>query len=703
MRLHFAQAGLERTAINTIYSHVLNPMIASRSYMSIEPIELWLDTRALRRGLVYPVAPDSDPTALLIQDSGMVPVSTQIAIVNPETCHLCHVGEYGEIWVQSEASAKAFYLSKQKFDLERFNGRIAGGDPTITYVRTGDLGFLHNVTRPIGAGGQPVEMQVLFNLGSVGETFEVNGLNHFPMDIENSVERCHRNISPGGSAVFQAGGLVVVLVEVFRKAYLASIVPVIVNTILNEHQLVVDMIAFVSNGDFPRSRLGEKQRGKILASWVTRKLRTIAQFGIRDPDSAENHIMEVPAPRTRTNNASMVSRSNNSRLDMARSSIVSESPIHMAPARDAGYGSRESAFMSADQMSIPSNRPQAPSEPVYGGQDVSRHEATNAPIVALNDRPYILSERPRDAPSQRHDDYTHNEAADLHDDNKFYDPNADPYYPYGDLTPQASTSDINIPAQPRFTRLSITNPSELATYPEEPTPTTVSASHPASNNLTNSYFPHPSAGPSATPASTTPSTWTGDSPFRDAGNPYTEYYNANQNPTAQTAAPPHSNLDMENTPHPQPTLTSPPPPIPESFSPPPLPTPPAGRGRATLPSQQQKARLSSYGAIAGAPTGLRVINHSSTPSPPPPPLTGPPNDETGGHHRPAAGWDEANDKELPLPQEALLYVSRPSPRQEEDHDARDGKLLGEGRRPESRRSEAGSVRGRYDGSGYDGW
>jgi len=103
---------------------------------------------------------------------------------------------------------------------------------------------------------------------------------------------------PKFSAVFQAGGLVVVLVEVMRKAYLASIVPVIVNAILNEHQLVIDIVAFVSKGDFPRSRLGEKQRGKILASWVTRKMRTIAQFGIRDPDGADSQITEVAEPRS---------------------------------------------------------------------------------------------------------------------------------------------------------------------------------------------------------------------------------------------------------------------------------------------------------------------------------------------------------------------------------------------------------------------
>lgn len=84
-----------------------------------------------------------------------------------------------------------------------------------------------------------------------------------------------------------------------RKAYLASIVPVIVNAILNEHQLIVDIIAFVSKGDFPRSRLGEKQRGKILASWVTRKMRTIAQFGIRDADAADSQITEVAEPRSR--------------------------------------------------------------------------------------------------------------------------------------------------------------------------------------------------------------------------------------------------------------------------------------------------------------------------------------------------------------------------------------------------------------------
>ncbi|PVH91793.1 acyl CoA ligase-like protein [Periconia macrospinosa] len=302
VRVHFAPASLDRTAINTVYSHVLNPMVASRSYMCIEPIELHLDLVALRRGLIMPVDPDTEPHSLLIQDSGMVPVSTQIAIVNPETNQLCLVGEYGEIWVQSEANAHSFYGSKERLDAERFNGRTVDGDPNVRYVRTGDLGFLHNVTRPIGPGGAPVDMQVLFVLGSIGDTFEVNGLNHFSMDIEQSVERCHRNIVSGGCAVFQAGGLVVVVVEIHRRNFLASMVPVIVNAVLNEHQLVIDIVAFVIRGDFHRSRLGEKQRGKILAGWVTRKMRTIAQYSIRDIHGfgfpgQEGQIAEEPQGR----------------------------------------------------------------------------------------------------------------------------------------------------------------------------------------------------------------------------------------------------------------------------------------------------------------------------------------------------------------------------------------------------------------------
>lgn len=689
VRLHFASAGLDRTAINTIYSHVLNPMIASRSYMSIEPIELWLDPRALRRGLVYPVDPDSDPSALLIQDSGMVPISTQIAIVNPETCRLCHIGEYGEIWVQSEACAKAFYGSKQEFDMERFNGRTIDGDPNSIYVRTGDLGFLHNVTRPIGAGGQPVEMQVLFVLGSVGETFEVNGLNHFPVDIEASVEKCHRNITPGGSAVFQAGGLVVVLVEVFRKAYLASIVPVIVNAILNEHQLVIDIVAFVANGDFPRSRLGEKQRGKILAGWVTRKMRSIAQFGIRDSEGNDSQLTDIPEARRST----LMSKSTTQSFSQGRASMSNP------PTGDANFN--EGLVTSPETAEFPR-------DPQVVRADTS--ESMGTPTMALNDQPYELNAGYPDEGGYRNTDRPSDYQTHQLSDAPYTLDNDSPPLQADELIqhneePQVSetvfpkrTTSMRVPSNPP--RLSVMNPETFESVPERPeddTPTATTTTSTTAPSLprfqrTDSDLEPNFSGPEIM------------SPYDDSANPFIDAemrdLTENIDRMLQAEAVPEPLNPRRSDPEPQRART---PPSRMEPSPPSSarPTSTYVGGRGTLPSQQ--ARYSSYGtgSTEQSPArggsnggGLRVMNAGSDsdedepPSAslgkPPPhlPQQGPPMlsaSATIPHHTQQSGQppppppkeplrsnngehDGSEEEEEPWPEEALLYTQDPAVR-----------------------------------------
>ena len=647
--------------------------------MSIEPIELWLDPRALRRGLVYPVDPDTDPGALRMQDSGMVPVSTQIAIVNPETCQLCHIGEYGEIWVQSEASAKSFYMSKQEFDAERFNGRIMGGDPNVTYVRTGDLGFLHNVTRPIGANNQPVEMQILFVLGNIGETFEVNGLNHFPIDIENSVEKCHRNIAPGGCAVFQAGGLVVILVEVYRKAYLASIVPVIVDAVLNEHQLVVDIVAFVGQGDFPRSRLAEKQRGRILASWVTRKLRTIAQFGIRDPEAAGSEITEVPEPRSR-GSTSVISKGAKGPGDMTRASIVSESPDHMKPtggSSENGVTDGGSSILPELPLSLPPNHYQI--DPTGFWESSQNEKEVDTALVAASDRHYStlpegISEMPANS-YERDFDYALEQDDEDDEHEKFYDPNGDPFHPYGDLTPQPASSDEDLAAQNRPLHLSIINPSEYGEADNtDNTPSTSTASQPQTATLTPISAIRRMGTSDTVETTTSNSTgWTDDSPYEDQGNPF-----ANNIPASVPS------FDF---------ISSPPPRSPSRMSPPTSPSVPAPlhpRGRAALPSQQ--ARFSTYNAGTAHAAELDPTGPSSRNASGPAELSLIPQ-RRSFELPPRPDQLERKTSEEDWPQEALLYSNR----------AHSGSFAGKQRLQQERglESVAGSVRRRYDGSGWD--
>lgn len=46
-----------------------------------------------------------------------------------------------------------------------------------------------------------------------------------------------------------------------------NLIPCIINSILDEHRFIIDVVAFVSSNNMPRSRLGEKQRAKVRAAW----------------------------------------------------------------------------------------------------------------------------------------------------------------------------------------------------------------------------------------------------------------------------------------------------------------------------------------------------------------------------------------------------------------------------------------------------
>jgi acyl-CoA synthetase (AMP-forming)/AMP-acid ligase II len=158
-----------------------------------------------------------------------------VAIVNPETREICLSREIGEIWVSSEANVQSYQGAAREHggrtlsnasplsveastapigstgdsekstttdpaspsDLNsRYNVTISGGDARINYVRTGEIGFLWNYSKETFNNGKPTSL--LFVLGSIGETFEVNGLMHFPKDIEATVERAHPNVAPNG-------------------------------------------------------------------------------------------------------------------------------------------------------------------------------------------------------------------------------------------------------------------------------------------------------------------------------------------------------------------------------------------------------------------------------------------------------------------------------------------------------------------------
>ena len=121
--------------------------------------------------------------------------NVDVKIVSTETFEALEEDKVGEIWIQSASKAGGYYkkpeISKLEFaaeigvDPEKGNGEF---DPSKGYLRTGDLGFMHN--------------NELFICGRLKDLIIVGGRNYYPQDIEATAEATDSRIRPGCSAAF---------------------------------------------------------------------------------------------------------------------------------------------------------------------------------------------------------------------------------------------------------------------------------------------------------------------------------------------------------------------------------------------------------------------------------------------------------------------------------------------------------------------
>jgi long-chain fatty acid adenylase/transferase FadD26 len=259
----YTPAGFRPEAMCPGYGLAENTLKATGSPVYAQPTVLWVSPADLGQGRVTPLAaPDGadvdglpgrgGATAVPLVGCGLTAGATQVRIVDPGTRAARLADQVGEVWVSGPCVAAGYYR-KPVESAETFGARIAGHRSDGTWLRTGDLGFLHD--------GE------LFITGRLKDVIIRKGRNYYPQDIELSAERAHGGLRPNCAAAFSVDDgereLLVIVVEADGRTLRDGedeLRQRIRDAVREGQRLEVDAVIVTRRGRVPKTSSGKVQR-----------------------------------------------------------------------------------------------------------------------------------------------------------------------------------------------------------------------------------------------------------------------------------------------------------------------------------------------------------------------------------------------------------------------------------------------------------
>lgn len=227
--------------------------------------------RSLSRAALqaHAAASPADPEdAQSMVGCGRALAGERIAIVDPDNHVRLPADRVGEIWVHGANVARAYWRNEEA-TREGLDAKIAGEDGS--WLRTCDLGFLD-------------ENGELFVTGRIKDLIVVRGINHYPQDIERTVQSLDDSLRDDGGAAFsipdETGEESLVIVqEVERTARhtidIAEIESQIREAIADAHELSARHIVLIRPGALPKTTSGKIQRKLARKLWLDGKLEQL--------------------------------------------------------------------------------------------------------------------------------------------------------------------------------------------------------------------------------------------------------------------------------------------------------------------------------------------------------------------------------------------------------------------------------------------
>jgi fatty acid CoA ligase FadD28 len=191
------------------------------------------------------------------------PQSPLLRIVDPETDTEVLAGTVGEIWVHGDNVADGYWGDPQE-RASTFGATLVAptpGTPEGPWLRTGDLGFFSEGD--------------LFIMGRIKDVLIVYGRNHFPDDIEATIQKVIPSRCAAISVPDDQTEKLVAIIEVKNrgeshgdtKDKLAGVTNDVTSAISTSHGLSVADLVFVPPGSIPITTSGKVRRAACVEQY----------------------------------------------------------------------------------------------------------------------------------------------------------------------------------------------------------------------------------------------------------------------------------------------------------------------------------------------------------------------------------------------------------------------------------------------------
>jgi amino acid adenylation domain-containing protein len=249
---------------------------------------------------------------------GTTYLGQEALIVNPETATPCAADEVGEIWIAGESVAQGYWRRPEETQ-NIFCARLSGV-LSETFLRTGDLGFLHD--------GE------LFITGRLKDLIIIRGRNLYPQDLEQTVVECHADLRRGGGMAFSVEldgeERLVIVQELERHASsdLDALIQRMRQVITEEHEVQPAAIALVRAGSVPKTSSGKLQRRACRELFLTGRFEYLAEWR-EDTTQPSETLLAVPSsePETEADIREFLKSLFASRLGIVAAEVDVDEPI----------------------------------------------------------------------------------------------------------------------------------------------------------------------------------------------------------------------------------------------------------------------------------------------------------------------------------------------------------------------------------------